>query len=97
MTTGFASLHDRRGNIIAAFRKMRVEMLGFFGTPDCLLRSRVTITNPARETPPGERASRELYGFRTSLSIASNTALESGGILVGNNLTITLEAEFVKA
>jgi hypothetical protein len=42
MTTGFVSLHHRRGNIIAALRKMRLEVLGFFGTPDRLLRSRVT-------------------------------------------------------
>ena len=41
MTTGFVSLHHRRGNIIAALCKMRVDVLEFFGTPDRLLRSRV--------------------------------------------------------
>ena len=57
MTTGFVSLHHRRRNIIAALRKMRVEVLGFFGTPERLLRSRVTTLI---KTCPSERKAEDI-------------------------------------
>ena len=56
------------------------------------------MTNTATEIQPQTSSNISTWNIDPAHTVAEwNAALETGGILVGHDVTITLEAEFVKA